>query len=636
MTQSDADLFKLTTLIFDAALGNHYYQEFAVDAEQIGIDALAHSWGASDIAKSIMGATPAAQARALTMNLGLDPDSTDQSSGDYIAHDFFLSNLNAGMNVGSLALAAIRYLEQDDILPVLETTRTYLNNRAEVAYQYSVEFGMGGEAVDSLQSVIEEVTSDEATIATVLREFTEDVFDDIRVISNPMPGTGNDDNIVGTDGSDYIDVGAGYDTVNAGKGADIILGGTGDDKLYGERGQDMIEGGDGADTIYAGAYYDSVYVEGKYDNSGKWISSYYTYTVDAYFEVLNGGSGADKIYGGYGSDTIDGGDGADTIYGEENTYGTTAFESADSSVMFHDRIFGGEGDDQIYAGYGSDTVYGGAGNDNIRLNYSSSSKSAFDGQNTAYGEDGNDTIYSVGNDNVDGGSGDDSIRLYRTDDSSDHAVIIAGEGADKIYVDDYSNNTASMVTLDLQEETQVEDRIYVTIPDRATAIVEILNFDLDTDLLDLQAYFHIYSADGSVNRTTGNAQDINYKGEITKNYVQIVQSTATPWQEYTYPADNSPDAYGKAYFVIQGAKASSSSTADVAALIDSYGNNAVYGKSDSHIFMVNVNDKDVGIYKFTDDTGANNRVVSDELTPIALLTGITTADITYGNVDFLV
>ncbi len=297
---------------------------------------------------------------------------------------------------------------------------------------------------------------------------------------------------------------------------------------------------------------------------------------------------------------------------------------------------GGEGDDLILAGQGSDTVYGGSGNDRIRLNHYESSKYAYDGQNTAHGEDGDDLIYAVGNDNVDGGSGDDTIYLARTDDGSHHAALIAGEGADKIYIGNYSSKTSSNVTLDLQEETQMEDRVYITIPDRSTAMIEIQHFDLNTDLLDLRAYFQIYSADGSVNRTAGSAQDKNYKGELTKNYVQIVESSTTPWQEYLYPANNGPDAYGKAYFVIQGAKASSAGIADVAALIDSYGNNAVYGNSDEHIFIVNVNETDIGIYKFTDDTGANNSVVSDELTAIAVLTGVTTEDITYSNIDFLV
>jgi hypothetical protein len=389
-----------------------------------------------------------------------------------------------------------------------------------------------------------------------------------------------------------------------------------------------------------------------------------TYTVDAWLEVLLGGSGADEIYGGYGSDTIDGGEGADTIYGEGNNnyYISTILgnlANLDSSVqsrLFNDFISGGEGDDYInseagsdtvyggagndtiYAGYGSDTVYGGAGDDRITLNYSASSKSELDGQNTAFGEDGNDTIYAVGNDNVAGGNGNDTINFYRTSNSSDHGAIIAGEGTDTISISSYYDDAFSNLTIDLAEVVQLQDRVSISIPDRVTAIIEIQNFDLATDLLDLPGYVDVYAPDSSSNGYTDSAQDFNYSGDLLRNYVQIVTAVATPWQEdtYAYPDHTSPDDYGKAFFVIQGAQAGSASTADVATLIDSYGNNASYGNSDRHFFIVNVSESDLGIYLFKDDTGANDRVVSDELTPIAVLTGVTTEDMTYGNVDFLI
>lgn len=645
MNQSDAQLFKLTALIFKAALGNTYYQDFSGLLNQIGFDSLAQLFGASDVARDVLGSTPEAQARALTLHLGLNPDSNDPASGDYIAHEFFLANLQAGMNVGTLALAAVRYLEQDDILPALETTRDYLNNRAEVAYQYSKELGWGDTNLTTLQAVIESVSSDERSISVALTEAAVDEFERLRD-SNPFTTYSDDDDMVtGTDDVNYIETGAGYDEVRAGKGADIIFGGTGDDELYGEKGQDWLEGGDGADTLYAGSYYESN-------------------TVDAWFEILNGGSGADEIYGGYGSDTIDGGEGADTIYGEGNNnyYISTILgnlANLDSSVqsrLFNDFISGGEGDDYInseagsdtvyggagndtiYAGYGSDTVYGGAGDDRITLNYSASSKSELDGQNTAFGEDGNDTIYAVGNDNVAGGNGNDTINFYRTSNSSDHGAIIAGEGTDTISISSYYDDAFSNLTIDLAEVVQLQDRVSISIPDRVTAIIEIQNFDLATDLLDLPGYVDVYAPDSSSNGYTDSAQDFNYSGDLLRNYVQIVTAVATPWQEdtYAYPDHTSPDDYGKAFFVIQGAQAGSASTADVATLIDSYGNNASYGNSDRHFFIVNVSESDLGIYLFKDDTGANDRVVSDELTPIAVLTGVTTEDMTYGNVDFLI
>jgi Ca2+-binding RTX toxin-like protein len=653
MNQSDAQLFKLTATMFNAAMGSKFYQEFSGLLSQIGIDELARLFGASGEATTYLGSTPEAQASALTLFLGLNPDSNDATSGDYIAHTFFLANLQAGMNVGTLALDAVRYLEQDEILPELERTRDYLNNRAEFAYQYSKELGWGDDDVRNLQEVIANVTDDDRSIAAEMTTLSANEFDRLRAANPFTVYSSDDDTITGTDGANYIEAGSGYDTVNAGNGNDIILGQSGDDTLFGEKGQDKLEGGDGADTLYAGSDFEWTYVSGRY-----------TYTVDAWFEVLDGGSGADKIYGGLGSDKIEGGEGKDTIYGDYNSSfshsNANIFENADSSVksrLFNDYISGGEGDDTIYAdigsdtvyggagndiinaGYGSDMVYGGDGNDTIRLNDNTTSKYSLDGQGTAYGEGGDDTIYAVGNDNVDGGNGNDTINFYRTNNSSDHGAIISGEGADYIKVN-VSSDAFSNLAIDLLEVDQVQDKIDISVPNRVTAMIDIQHFDLATDVIDLSSLVYIYSADGSQNRNTNSAQKYSYSGNLEKNYVQIVSAEATPWLEYSYsyPDHTTPEDHGKAYFVIQGAHADSASTSDVAALIDNYGNNATYGygNADQHLFIVNVSESDLGIYLFQDDTGANNRVVADELTPIAVLSGVTTEDITYENAGFLI
>ena len=44
----------------------------------------------------------------------------------------------------------------------------------------------------------------------------------------------------------------------------------------------------------------------------------------------------------------------------------------------------------------------------------------------------------------------------------------------------------------------------------------------------------------------------------------------------------------------------------------------------------------MGIYLFKDDTGANDSIISDELTPLVILTGITTEDLTQANTDFII
>ncbi|MEM7189246.1 MAG: family 16 glycosylhydrolase, partial [Pseudomonadota bacterium] len=70
---------------------------------------------------------------------------------------------------------------------------------------------------------------------------------------------------------------------------DVINAGTGRDKVYGREGDDLISGEIGNDRLFGGA--DS--------------------------DVLDGGDGHDRLFGGYGSDTLDGGKGTDRLFGFE-------------------------------------------------------------------------------------------------------------------------------------------------------------------------------------------------------------------------------------------------------------------------------------------------------------------------------
>ena len=47
-----------------------------------------------------------------------------------------------------------------------------------------------------------------------------------------------------------------------------------------------------------------------------------------------------------------------------------------------------------------------------------------------------------------------------------------------------------------------------------------------------------------------------------------------------------------------------------------------------HYFLINIGTSDMGLYKFKDDSGADNNVVADELTPVALFVGLRTEDFT--------
>ena len=78
----------------------------------------------------------------------------------------------------------------------------------------------------------------------------------------------------------------------------------------------------------------------------------------------------------------------------------------------------------------------------------------------------------------------------------------------------------------------------------------------------------------------------------------------------------------------KGASATASDSLSAAAFIDAYGNNATYDKEDVHYFLINIGASDMGLYRFKDDSGADNNVVADELTPVALFVGLRTEDFT--------
>lgn len=458
--------------------------------------------------------------------------------------------------------------------------------------------------------------------------FFKTLFDASKLVQYPSIN----DNIVLGDGDDYVDAGPGNDIIKGNGGNDVLLGGTGDDNIDGGRGADYIEGGFGADRLYGGKYQNSEYVYAYYLGN-QYIPGYYLYTVDYSTNLIYGGGGDDYIEGGYGADVLDGGDGADTIYGG----GKSSYDGnnvRDHDVIYgrggDDRIDGEEGDDVIYGGTGNDTIWGGTGSDTIYGEegndtiYTATSSYSDDQEiDYVFGGTGNDTIYMGSGDQVDAGEGNDTItfRGPSTPKAVTTALIIAGEGADKINA--YALSESSRVIIDLNESTQSTDKIDSWTIDGSlfNIAMEVHGFNIKHDIFVVGSFDLNGTTSYSYNGAGINTPYTNY------NFSQILKDTSTAYLQRNIN-DKNPDSYGKGFFVIQGAAATTSDSFSAAALIDAYGNNASYDKGDEHYFLINVGASDMGLYKFKDDSGADNNVVADELTPVALFVGLRTENFT--------
>ena len=448
---------------------------------------------------------------------------------------------------------------------------------------------------------------------------------------------GINDNIVLGDGDDYVDAGLGDDTIKGNGGNDVLLGGSGNDTIDGGRGADYIEGGFGADKLYGGKYANSTYVYGYYQGN-QWIPGYNAYTIDYSTNLIYGGGGDDYIEGGYGADVLDGGDGADRIYGGGSYY----YYGETNNIRDHDVIYGRGGDDWIDGQTGDDVIYGGTGNDYIYGDSGSDTIYGEEGddtifaQNGSYSDDytvdyvfggaGKDTIYIASGDQANAGEGNDTI-TFRAGSSTAQAVttalIVAGEGADWIYA--YELSESNRLIIDLTESTQSTDKISGWEIKKGTfnMAMEVRGFNIKYDTFSISNF--------DLNGTS----DFSYRGAginttyANKNYSQILTSASTSYLQENFDYKNpNPDAYGKGFFVIQGASATASDSLSAAAFIDAYGNNATYDKEDVHYFLINIGASDMGLYRFKDDSGADNNVVADELTPVALFVGLRTEDFT--------
>lgn len=415
---------------------------------------------------------------------------------------------------------------------------------------------------------------------------------DFEALKSALPlqnGSAAADTLVGSSNSDYIDGGSGSDTIQGNEGHDILLGNTGDDQINGGQGADYIDGGSGADILKAGS-------------STRWLNGGYLY--DQSPNIIHGGEGTDTLYGGYGEDWLYGENGDDRIYGVE--------DHTQNHSDGNDYINGGAGNDSLYGSDGDDQIRGEDGNDTLSGAY---------GRDTLDGGPGNDSFDAGAGDTVIGGSGDDEINFQNSSWPGDTTVyraqITPGEGADRIRL--YELSERSLVTVDLSESQASADAIsgLIFTSKPQVPLAELSNFDIKSDTIDIRSF-----------TLFGSTSSISQAGFITTNsninYSQFLSSPSQTYLPVKSGSNRTPDDYGKGFFVVQNAAAANGDASTIAAFLDPYGNNASYASSKSHYFFVNIGSNDCGLYLFSDDSGANNQIVTDEITPIVTLTGIRT------------
>lgn len=150
-----------------------------------------------------------------------------------------------------------------------------------------------------------------------------------RVIS--LPGTVDDELIMGGPGADVIHGNGGDDLLVGGDepdwlGGDQIHGGPGNDTLLGGAGRDYLYGGAGDDNVSGGADRDALY---SFDGA----------------DTLDGGDGDDYLQGSGGNQVLFGGNGDDQL----NIFLVGASQTGDPWIVHAD---GGDGDDAFQVSMG--------------------------------------------------------------------------------------------------------------------------------------------------------------------------------------------------------------------------------------------------------------------------------------------
>ena len=227
----------------------------------------------------------------------------------------------------------------------------------------------------------------------------------------------------------------GDDVVTTGEGRDTVLGGAGSDVIATNRGN----GADLADIVFGDhGMVDYVLLDGDPRDLDR------IWSLDTAFggdDVIDTGAGDDVVVGGTGADTIFGGGGRNIVLGDNGRFTAVADETrqwgnlpmASGTLSTVDPLIGGddvistlEGQDIVLGGAGADWATLGAGDDlfvgdhaavtfgvrtdQLRVLVVTVTDNSTGGDDTAYGQDGEDVLVGgTRDDDLDGGVGRDLV-----------------------------------------------------------------------------------------------------------------------------------------------------------------------------------------------------------------------------------
>jgi Ca2+-binding RTX toxin-like protein len=340
-------------------------------------------------------------------------------------------------------------------------------------------------------------------------------FMGLESFSDVINGQGGNDRIDGMSANDLLRGGAGNDTLIGGVGDDTLVAGTGNDSLIGGGGNDnlnaddstgnkILNGGAGTDTLSGN------YSTGNNTLNGGAGNDTFSTEFSTGNNILNGEDGDDDFSlmtpdiapSSLVTQTVDGGIGEDFLtasFINATERITSTFDAATNSgsitagttrlnysniegldiygTTYSDNIVGTNGNDYIFGGssgndtsYGNDTIFGGEGDDELRLDYSTSNNilnggsgtdeltvNSSTGNNILNGDDGTDNLSasgdhddfegytnaSSGNNTLNGGADDDSLSA---DYSTGNNLLNGGDGNDYLSASSNSGDTYGFAT----------------------------------------------------------------------------------------------------------------------------------------------------------------------------------------------